>query len=162
LLVEEHAWRQPANRAIDSQREQFASSKIPKHLAEKMQLSAPQIVVAALLACVAVGHAVIVERGESRSKQHFTKIPRRLKVSSHVFEERFILGSRFGDHTSIVRSPYPRLRFYSFCVQEEAAADTDFFIPSCQYFTLASVSLSLSSTHSLVLIISHYFCLPRT
>jgi hypothetical protein len=91
-----------------------------KHL-EKMQLSAPLIVAAALLACVAVGHAVIVERGESQ--EHLTKIPRRLKVSSHVFEERFILGSRFGDHTSIVRSPYPRLRFYSFCVQEEAAAD---------------------------------------
>lgn len=76
-----------------------------------MQKSAP-LVVAVLLACVAVGHAVIVERGECCFKEN-----RRLKVSSHVFEERFILGSRSGDHTSIVRSPYPRLRFYSFCAR---------------------------------------------
>jgi len=43
-----------------------------KHL-EKMQLSAPLIVAAALLACVAVGHAVIVERGESRGEIAFNQ-----------------------------------------------------------------------------------------
>lgn len=102
-----------------------------------MQLSAPLIVAAVLLAYVAVGHALIRERGECLQRIIF-KENRRLKVNSHVFEERFILGSRFGDHTSIVRSPYPRLRFYSFCARRSCRR---LFLPSCQYFTLPSVSL---------------------
>lgn len=56
-------------------------------------------------------------RRHRRKRWVLFKENRRLKVSSHVFEERFILGSRSGDHTSIVRSPYPRLRFYSFCAR---------------------------------------------